>query len=207
VDKSPPLRRARSRSSIYSAAIPILVDILTRDAIGSSEQAIARADEIIRNIDAVWRFADRSAAAELRQRRSAEWPEFRLAITEHGRRARIVAQNFAERQRRDGATTAAKKAAQAWTRRLSLEERRHPDPLRPIGWETRISEILLDALEAGLQRPLRFSRPAHDMIGGPDVRLLAELFQVVRRFSVYPTGPCLAGSMFDGRARNDGLGT
>jgi hypothetical protein len=172
-------RLARAgRLVLYGKAKQLLAQIIDRDRIAvggdpSPENAQIGAEAVLFQLDGTWRLVERESALEMRQRQDPDWLLFRAALAEHERRAGAVFERYLRRKRDLGAAEAARLAAHGWVARLPHRHRHRRAAVPPLVWESRIARALVDTLEQLLDRRLR--------LGGPDVRLLVELFEVVIR--------------------------
>jgi hypothetical protein len=171
---------------LYAEAHELLMAILEKDG-----HDPARADAILYAVDQAWRLEDRAVLYWWRQRKTSQWEEFRKKWAEHTRRGRVSFDAFDRLKSKIGPQAAASKAGELWDKFI----KRHPRDLRlkadampMLVWETRIGEVLIKELEKQLGRPLRFSRynEGAGPVGGPDLRLLGELFAVAKADRALP---------------------
>jgi hypothetical protein len=159
--------------ALYARARDTLVEILKGDGTDP-----AHADHILREIDRAWRAEDQRLSYWRRLRGSKGWESFRESWSEHTRRGRLSFATFDRHKRKLGATAAAARAAKDWDEPINRGLGKMPvraQPMPALVWETIIGNLLIDELERKLGRPLRFSRSA---TGGPDIRLLVELYAI-----------------------------
>jgi hypothetical protein len=166
----------------YRDAKQLLVEIIKHDESSSAavaaanDQIEARADDIVKTIDLSWSAVDTFVSHESWEREQDEWRDQQQSYADRSRRTRLVFDEFEKRRRRYGAPKAAHKAVRIWDRRLTLSERRKTGAsMPPLSWDEKIARVLIDALELGLGRPLRFART---QTGGPDLRVLVAFFKI-----------------------------